>query len=176
MSCVHSRAGRGPSFGSKLPRSELVPPLPFLSTSAVCSAGHPAGLLHPATGHGVRRVSGLPLPFARRLQVGARLSRGALPFEAFPSATARCASPRSASLSPLFLVSGRGSARVATFGSAPVHRSLDLRALLRREVRCKPDSVAADGPPDAPLGLFPCSSSMRHPFAAPRIGCRLAPL
>jgi hypothetical protein len=70
MSCVHSRAGRGPSFGSKLPHSELVPPLPFLSTSAVYSAGHPAGLLHPATGHGVRHVSGSPLPFARRLRGG----------------------------------------------------------------------------------------------------------
>ena len=84
MSCVHSRAGRGPSFGSKLPRSELVPPLPFLTTSAVCSAGHPAGLLHPATGHGVRRVSGLPLPFARRLQVGLAFPVAHYPSKLFP--------------------------------------------------------------------------------------------
>jgi hypothetical protein len=155
MSCVHSRIGRGLSFGSKLPRSELVPPLPFLSASAVYSARHPAGLLHPATSHGVRHVSGPPLPFARRRQGGVFLSRGALPYEAFPSATARCASPRSAALSPLFPVAGRGSARVATVGPAPFRRSLDLRVLVRREVRCKLDSVAAGEPPDAPLGLVP---------------------
>jgi len=41
----------------------LVPPLSFLTTSTACSTERPAGLLHPATGHGVRRVS---VPCARR--------------------------------------------------------------------------------------------------------------
>jgi hypothetical protein len=44
-------------FGSDLPGSELVPPLPFLPASTVCSARRPAGLLHPASGHGVRHIS-----------------------------------------------------------------------------------------------------------------------
>jgi hypothetical protein len=44
-------------FGSDLPGSELVPPLPFLPASTVCSARRPAGLLRPAAGHGVRHIS-----------------------------------------------------------------------------------------------------------------------
>jgi hypothetical protein len=44
-------------FGSDLPGSELVPPLPFLPAPTVCSARRPAGLLHPAAGHGVRHIS-----------------------------------------------------------------------------------------------------------------------
>jgi len=50
-----------PSFGSDLPRSELVPPMPFLPASTVFSARQPAGLLHPAADHGVRHVSGVKL-------------------------------------------------------------------------------------------------------------------
>jgi hypothetical protein len=45
------------SFGPRLPHLVLGPPLPFLTTSAACPAHRPAGLLHPATGHGVRHVS-----------------------------------------------------------------------------------------------------------------------
>lgn len=44
------------SFGPEMPLSERVPPLSFFPTTAACSAPHPAGLLHPATGHGVRLV------------------------------------------------------------------------------------------------------------------------
>ena len=44
-------------FGPDLPRSGLVPPLPFLPASAACSAGHLSGLLHPETDHGVHQVS-----------------------------------------------------------------------------------------------------------------------
>jgi hypothetical protein len=59
-------------------------------------------------------------------------------------------------LSPLFEASGPRSSRVATIVSESFHRSLDLKALLHREVRCRPASVATDGLPDAPLGLVPC--------------------
>jgi hypothetical protein len=43
--------------GPGLPHPELVPPVSFFPTSAVCSAHGFAGLLHPAAGHGVRLVS-----------------------------------------------------------------------------------------------------------------------
>jgi hypothetical protein len=49
--------GAASIFGPELPNSELVPPLSFLPTSAVYSAGHFAGFLHPAADHGVRHVS-----------------------------------------------------------------------------------------------------------------------
>jgi len=62
MRCVHSRRGRGPSFGPGLPSPGLVPPLSFHPTPTVYSTMHPAGLLHPATGHEVRHVSGAHLP------------------------------------------------------------------------------------------------------------------
>ena len=81
---------------------------------------------------------------------------GASPFEVFPSAAGRCASPHAGSLSPLLGASGRGSSRVATFGPAPVRSSPDLRALLRCEVRCEPAGVSTDRLPDTPLGLVPC--------------------
>ena len=40
-----------------LPRIEHLPPLSFLPTPTVCSSRNPAGLLHPASSHGVRVVS-----------------------------------------------------------------------------------------------------------------------
>jgi len=46
-------------FGSRLPRLELVPPLPFLPASTVYSKRYFAGLLHPAADYGVHHVSGL---------------------------------------------------------------------------------------------------------------------
>jgi len=64
--CVHTRPGRRPGFGSGLPHPERVPFLPFLPASTVSSAEggsedpslrQPAGLLHPAAGHGVHHVS-----------------------------------------------------------------------------------------------------------------------
>jgi hypothetical protein len=58
MLCVHSQVGRNPPFGTEAPTSVLVPSLPFHPTPTVYSAQHLAGLLHPATGHGVRHVSG----------------------------------------------------------------------------------------------------------------------
>jgi hypothetical protein len=52
---VHSRVRR--PFGTKMPISARVPPLPFHPAPTVYSAHGPAGLLHPATGHGVRHIS-----------------------------------------------------------------------------------------------------------------------
>lgn len=48
----------GHTFGRTAPSvSGPVPPTWFCTTSTVYSAGWPAGLLHPAHGHGVRHVS-----------------------------------------------------------------------------------------------------------------------
>jgi len=57
---VHSRlcSRESVAFGPGLPRPGLVPPLPFLPASTVCSTHCLAGLLHPAAGPGVRHVSG----------------------------------------------------------------------------------------------------------------------
>ena len=55
--CASTPGGPKPSIGPKLPRSGHVPPLSFHPTPTVYSAQHLAGLLHPATGHGVRHVS-----------------------------------------------------------------------------------------------------------------------
>jgi len=85
------RRGGAPSARS-LPGSEHVPLLPFLTTSAACSTRRPAGLLHPAAGHGVRRVSSpearpvsrpSPAPFPRRHTL-----------RSFSLACSRTASPR----------------------------------------------------------------------------------
>jgi len=54
------------SFGQRQPCLRLVPPLPFLVASAVCSGWSPAGLLHPAADHGVRQVSGPSLSLFQR--------------------------------------------------------------------------------------------------------------
>jgi len=53
-----SRKRESSTFGPGLPFPGLVPPLPFLPASTVCSAQRFAGLLHPAADHGVRHVSG----------------------------------------------------------------------------------------------------------------------
>jgi hypothetical protein len=92
MPCVHSQMNRGPPFGPKLPRSGRVPSLPFLPAPTVYSARHPAGLLHPATSHGVRRVSGRG-PKTRRSSAHVR-PHDAQPFGVFPSPAASLASPR----------------------------------------------------------------------------------
>jgi hypothetical protein len=98
--CASTPGGPRPPFGPELPHSGRVPPLSFHPTPTVYSAQHLAGLLHPATGHGVRHVSGL----ARRSSEEGRRAcrpRWRQPFEAFPSLTAGLASPRARSLSPL---------------------------------------------------------------------------
>jgi hypothetical protein len=86
------------SFALEVPPSKCVPPLPFLTTSAVYSARGHAGLLHPATGLGVRLVG-------PRLAEASRGFPKRLPFEAFPSLAALRRSPlpkkRSPDIDPL---------------------------------------------------------------------------
>lgn len=83
---VHSRPSRSPTFGTGLLHPALVPPLSFHPTATVYSAMRRASLLHLATGHGVRRVSG------RRLTPPA-FPDGAVPFGAFSFLTAVPMSP-----------------------------------------------------------------------------------
>jgi len=80
-----------PRFGFATP--EHVPPLSFFPTSTVSSAHGFAGLLHPATGHGVRPVScrradlrrlpdippSVPFPFEALPDSSGGLSPGSLP-------------------------------------------------------------------------------------------------
>jgi hypothetical protein len=63
-------------IGATLPGAAHVPPAWFLTTSTASSAHRLAGLLRPAAGPGVRRVSGRSPP------------RDGEPFEGFPSSTA----------------------------------------------------------------------------------------
>lgn len=59
-SCVHSRTGLGfPGFGQRVPPLQLVPTLPFLTTSPASSACDLAGLLRPAADLEVHHVSGV---------------------------------------------------------------------------------------------------------------------
>jgi hypothetical protein len=118
-----------------------------LDTLQVCCT------LHPAMGFAMFPVCLGSLPEGSGPWLA--FPDGATPFGASPSPAGRSASPRPDPLSPLFAVSGRGSARVATDLLASFRRSLDLRVLLHCEVRCGLVGVAAVEPPDAPLGLVP---------------------
>jgi hypothetical protein len=85
MPRVHSEVGRSPPFGLEAPTSRLVPPLSFHPTPTVFSAQHPAGLLHPATGHGVRHVSGASFPRRPKAVRGVgSFPDGACPSKLFP--------------------------------------------------------------------------------------------
>jgi len=59
--CVHSQKRSSlrlsAPFDQSIPSNRSVPSSPFLTTSTVCSARSFAGLLHPATSHGVHPVS-----------------------------------------------------------------------------------------------------------------------
>jgi hypothetical protein len=176
MPSVHSRVGRGPPFGSELPNSGRVPPLPFFPTSAVYSARHPAGLLHPASGHGVRHVSGLPLLFARRLGAGARLPRWRHTLRSFPL---RGRSVRVTVLRfPHAVVRAfRSRVRPCCHGRAlvlPAFARPQGFAPLRSPLRLA--GVAAVKLPDAPLGLVPGWFIDTVPAAAPRSGSWRVPL
>jgi len=62
----------------------LVPPSRSLTASMACSARSLAGLLHPASGHEVRRVSRFRHPLDSRPSDHRRVSRDATPLEGFP--------------------------------------------------------------------------------------------
>jgi hypothetical protein len=138
--CILSKhaSRRKSTLGARLPSLPHGPSSSFLTTSMVCSASHPAGLLHPAAGYGVRHVSGI-VQSTHRCKHLLELSdfpfpSGAGPFEVFPSTTAPVTSPR--------LIPSRCSSRVghSQLTQAPVSSSLhgpaNLRALLRCRVRC----------------------------------------
>lgn len=158
-SCVHTRLGRRPDFGSGLPRPEHVPFLPFLPASTVSSAEgrsedpplrRPAGLLHPATGHGVHHVSDSltrPLGRASTRRSRTRRSGGNLPRGAHPS---KLSPPRQPSTmpSPRVVLSDSVAftgwralspfrAMLATVSPRCAAQLADLRAFFRRGVRCK---------------------------------------
>jgi hypothetical protein len=154
---VHSQAARRLPFGTKAPTSARVPPLPFHPAPTVYPAQGLAGLLHPATGHGVRHISSSPLPrLPKKPLLPLAFPNGAYTLRSFSLRDSRSASPR-----PL------PSRRCLRFplpfrpckhefpGRFP--RPLDLRALLHRKVRCFPwccHQVLLD----APLGFRPSNA------------------
>jgi hypothetical protein len=101
------------SFAVKVPPFTCVPPLPSLTTSAVCSARRLAGLLHPATGHGVRLV--LPRYQIRKHGVEAPPERSTLRSVSLPDSavTVTDQRPFTRSRSPLVVAPVPGR-RVAT--------------------------------------------------------------
>lgn len=171
MSRVHSQMNRSPSFGPKLPHPGHVPPLPFLPAPTVYSARHPAGLLHPATSHGVRRVWGLG--FGPKTSTTA-LPHDAKPFEAFPSPAASSASPRfpefTADSFPHVVVPGSWprARRVATVCSRPLpSRSTSglcsTGESVARSRRCRRVLL------DAPMGFDPTTSGDADPREARKL-------
>jgi hypothetical protein len=155
MSRVHSRVGRGPPFGPELPRSGRVPPLPFFPTSAVCSTRHPAGLLHPASGHGVRHVSGPPFSFARRLRTRARLSQWRSTLRSFPlpSRSVGVTAHRfPLAVGPGLLPWSRSCCHARFRRLLPFPRP---QGFVPPRSPLRPAGVSAASSPDAPLGLVP---------------------
>lgn len=81
-------------------RARHVPSSRFLTAPTVCSGPLPAGLLHPAPGHGVRALSGVP-PTSKLAAV--TVPDPHLPFEDFPSSAA---APRHRGRCPLGVHAG----------------------------------------------------------------------
>lgn len=161
MSCVLSRVGQGPPFGSELPNSVLLPPLSFFPTSTVYSARHPAGLLHPASGHGVRNVSASrPTPAPEGLGPLARLPRLRFTLRSVPLLSrSGCVT---ALRDPLAVAPGpprpvRPCCHVRARRLSPVTRPQGF-APLRSPLR--PVGVATDEVPVASLGFVPRAFSM----------------
>ena len=157
-SCVVTRLGRRPDFGSGLPRPDRVPLLPFLPASAVCYAAsrsedplvrRSAGLLHPAADHGVRHVSdSLTRPRSRASDpkvVDPKVHPGIVPCGEDPS---KRSPPRQPSTMPSpRLVLSDAVAFTGWRSLSPFERArfrvttarctaLDLRAFFHRGVRC----------------------------------------
>jgi hypothetical protein len=161
--CVHSRSsfrGRSP-FGTRSPVLVRGPPLPFLTTSTVCTAHHPAGLLHPATGHGVRRVSVCSSDLScQRVatlcgsRLGSRPHATPYPSKLFPLQQLL---PCHHSRCPLAVANGSrsSSCRVATTGWRSIPRQPDLRALFHCRVRCRVLALPPDRGPMLPWASSP---------------------
>jgi hypothetical protein len=137
---VHSRE-LAPASARSLPSAALVPPLPFLPASTVCSTNRFAGLLRPASDPEVHRVAAHR---GRMPATASALSHRCLPSRAFPFREAAPASPRGPA--PLSLLGNAdattrpSSARksVATDGSWP-----------NRIARCSPGLPHLEPHPNA---------------------------
>jgi hypothetical protein len=127
---------------SRVPPSPLVPPSWSLTTSTVCSSGGLAGLLHPAAGPGVRRVS-VAVASVRRDPGIPRRGAGRLPRDArsYPSKNVPRSQPHrvSAAVASLTFPRGLGPAARPAVSSVPSHlasaASAAFEALLRNRVR-----------------------------------------
>ena len=137
------------TFGATLPSATLLPPLSFFPTATVYSACCRAGLLHPATGLGVRAVSSATsfLPRFRDIQSSAPFPGPHLtPSEVFPSEAAElCHHSR-------FLPAVVPARCFQRLGPRPQGFALLRSPLLLA-------SVATSAPLDTPLGFVPLQGS-----------------
>jgi hypothetical protein len=178
---------RAVAFGPELPDSGLVPPLPFLPASTVCSARTLAGLLHPAADHGVHHVSGARdfLPAVHRRmdapEGGPRCEEPTgdapcivipvvlPPSGAFPSPTA---APRHRSRCPLAV--RRAPRRAAAFQKKGARTACgdatDLKALIHRRVRCSPPALQPAGCPLLPWASDPLKDRCHRLRVLPAFG------
>jgi hypothetical protein len=85
---VHSPSPEGRVRAGAARRRRRVPPSWSLTTSTVSSAREAAGLLHPAHGHGVHRVSRRRMPVRRPASRTTLPAAGLAPYEEFPSPAA----------------------------------------------------------------------------------------
>lgn len=189
--CVHTRLGRRPDFGPGLPHPERVPFLPFLPASTVSSAEGesedsplrlPAGLLHPAAGHGVHHVSDSLVRPLDRTRPGGRGPEG--PGESSPVANTLRSVPLLDSLH--HAVTARrpfGLGRVHRLACPPAvssrarYRVATLRCSARRPQGFLPSrsplrsrDVSAARPLDAPLGFGSTRSRCCHAFRVAQPG------
>jgi hypothetical protein len=134
--------------------SECVPPLSFHPTPTVYSAQHRAGLLHPATGHGVRHVSAAVYPrCSKAARCDCDLPNGAHPSKLFPPwqpvrVTTAC------TLS-LFVLAFPCLPRALPLALGPVWRVRQPQGFEPPENPLPRLGVAAESQLDAPLGLVP---------------------
>jgi hypothetical protein len=141
----------------RLPSLTHGPSSSFLTTSTVCSASHLAGLLHPATGCGVRHVSRyrrwLSPMQASVCAFGSTLSQWRQTLRSIPLDNST--SHVTATGFPL-VIPARFDSLCST--QAPCFGSLcepaNLRALLRCRVRCSPPTL-----PPARCPLLPWASN-----------------
>lgn len=160
--CVLSKDSfrRRSPLGTKLPRFALGPPSLFLTTSTVYPASHRAGLFRPATGHGVRHVSG-----GRRLALGAvandcihclRAGHRSLwrqTLRSFPLDSSSCRVTATDALPSLSSASALPPDDACAEAWLYLCGRVDLRALFRCRVRCEHSGANAAVLPDAPLGF-----------------------